>query len=547
MALQVFRDIRKTAGQIACNSVLYEWSLRGHTPERMAVKPVDPWPGNADAGRWLCSGAFMIEDDQLQLRGDCWEPMGVDEAWLDHMHGFTWLRDLRALGGDSARRQARLMILSWMHHYPRWSAVAWRPDVTGERVAMWIALFENFGASADDRFQDLFFNSLTRQARHLSRCVPGELHGIGLLRAAKGLLYAGLAFEGFESWAEQALDVIEDQIDAQILGDGAHVSRSATQLLSALQILLDVKTALGSAAYPLPEKIQHAIDRMGPALRFFRYNDRHFGLFNGAQEAPSNGGQDFVDCVLAQAGMRGKSLNALPCAGYERVSMGRTLIMFDCGTPPAFPYDASAHAAPLAFEFSYGKERLFVACGSHPTSMEWKDSLRATAAHSTATIDHRNACEIRTDGHMARRARHIMPVREDTKNACLLEAAHDGYVPLNGITHRRRLYLTDQGHDLRGEDSFTCSVGLSRPHDVAIRFHLHPRILVSLTQGGEEALMRMPGGIGWRFHHSGGAMTLEDSVYMGQGSRPRKTKQLVITGHMSEDVAKIKWALQREG
>ena len=140
-----------------------------------------------------------------------------------------------------------------------------------------------------------------------------------------------------------------------------------------------------------------------------------------------------------------------------------------------------------------------------------------------------------------------MPVREDTRNATLLEASHDGYVSVNGITHRRRLYLNDQGHDLRGEDSFTCSIGLSQPHEIAVRFHIHPRVLVSIVQGGEEALLRMPGGIGWRFHHAGGLITLEDSIYLGQGTRPRKTKQLVIYGRMNEGIALIKWALQREG
>ena len=562
MPLNVLRQIRKSAGQMACNSAVYDWSLRGHVPDRLVVKPVDPWPGDAGAGKWLCSGAFMIDDDQLQVAGDpasapgkargygggtCWEPMGVDAAWLDHMHGFTWLRDLRALGGDTARRQARAMIGSWMHHYPRWQKTAWSADVTGERVAMWIALYDGFGASANDEFQDLFFESLGRQARHLARVVPGDLSGIALLRAAKGLLYAGLAFEGCEHWAEQAIGIFERETAKQILGDGAHVSRSPAQLLSALQIFIDVRTALSTAAYPLPEKIQHAIDRMGPALRFFRNADKSFALFNGTQEGPANGGQDFVDCVLGQANVRGKGIQSLPCAGYERVSLGRTSMMFDCGAPPAYPYDTRAHAAPLAFEFSHGKERLFVSCGSHPTSAEWQDSLRATAAHCAATIDNRNACEIRADGHIARRPRTIMPVREDSKNACLLEAAHDGYVALNGITHRRRLYLNDQGHDLRGEDNFTCSIGLSQPHDIAIRFHIHPRVVVSLLQGGQEALLRMPGGIGWRFHHAGGLIVLEDSVYLGQGARPRKTKQLVIYARMTEDTAQIKWALQREG
>jgi uncharacterized heparinase superfamily protein len=266
-------------------------------------------------------------------------------------------------------------------------------------------------------------------------------------------------------------------------------------------------------------------------------------LFNGAQE----GDADFIECVLAQSGSKVKALSSLPCAGYERASLGRTMVLFDCGRTPQAPFDQSAHAGPLAFEMTHGKDRVIVSCGSHPSSGEWADALRATAAHSALTIDYRNACEIRENGHIARKVRVAESSREDTRSSCLLEGTHDGYVPLYGIIHRRRLYLGDQGHDLRGEDTLDCEWDLARPLDYAIRFHIHPRVMVSLTQGGDEALLRLPSGIGWRFHQSSGILALEDSIYVGEGSRPRKTKQLVIYGQITEKQEKIKWALQREG
>ncbi|HBR70018.1 MAG TPA: heparinase [Rhodospirillaceae bacterium] len=543
MPARAISQIRKTAGQFAYGSVLYNWSLRGSVPERLLVKPVDPWSGDAERGRWLCGGTFAIDGDQLEMRGDFWEPDDANETWLAHMHGFEWLRDLRTLGGDGARRYGRALMQSWMEYYPVWHRLAWRPDITAKRVAMWISHFESFTASASDDFQDEFFDSLMRQSRHLSRSLPGDLNGVALLHGAKGLLYAGLAFEGRENWIEQALTIFEREIGRQILNDGGHVSRSPALLLEALQILLDARGALMAGGYPGFDKIQHAIDKMGPALRFFRYADKGLALFNGAQE----GNIAYMDSVLAQANARGKALQSMPCTGYERVALGRSMIMIDTGKTPAWPYDGTAHAAPLAFEFCYGSERLFVNCGAHPTQDEWQDALRATAAHNTAGIDSRNACEIREGGHMGRKVRTVVTVREDSKKSSLVEASHDGYVALNGVTHGRRLYMTDKGCDLRGEDTFTCATGLARPHDIAIRFHIHPRVQVTLTQGGDDALLRMPGGTGWRFMHGNGALALEDSIYLGEGTRPRKTKQLVIYGRMEKDFARVKWALRREG
>ena len=163
------------------------------------------------------------------------------------------------------------------------------------------------------------------------------------------------------------------------------------------------------------------------------------------------------------------------------------------------------------------------------------------------TVDCRNAAEIRPDSHFGRRVKNLVYLREDSKASTLVEGSHDGYLPLNGMTHRRRLFLSEDGHDLRGEETLSCSVGLSRPQDIAVRFHVHPRVMVSPIRDGEEVLLRLPGGAGWRFRHSGGLLALEDSIYLGAGSRPRKTKQLVIYGQMQKDSARIKWALQKEG
>ncbi len=542
MPIKALNHIRQKASKMAYNSALYNWSLNGAVPERLIVKPVDVWQGLSDTGRILCNGAFVLDGQPLNFNEDCWHPVGVTEVWLMHMHGFTWLRDLKACGGNDARMRGRELILNWIKHHKGWHETAWRADITGQRLAMWMSHYETFGASADEEFQDVFFESLIRQARHLSRSLPGDLSGVALLQALRGLLFAGLGFEGRESWIEQALDVLSREIDVQILKDGGHISRSPQQLLQALQILLEVRVGMGLSGYPLPEKVQHAIDRMAPALRFFRYADKGFALFHGAQE----GDIALMDAVLQQANARGKALQSLPCTGFEKITQGRSTLMIDVGGAPDSPFDAHAHAAPLAIEFCYGKERLFVACGDHTMSDEWRDALRATPAHSSLCLDHRNAGEISQEGHFGRRPRKIVSVREDCKGACLVEASHDGYVSLNGITHKRRLFLSQQGHDLRGEDSLSCSIGLARSHEVAIRFHIHPRVTVSLVREGAEALLRLSSGAGFRFQCDSGLLQLENSVYFGLGNQPRKTKQLVIYGQMDCDLVQIKWALRRE-
>ncbi len=542
MNIEIARNLRKKAGKLACRSLVYNWSLGGCIPARLDIKPADPWPGDAERGRWLCSGTFDLGGEKLEIHGNMWEPFGASSAWYDFLHGFEWLRDLRALGGDAARAQARDMVENWIDTYPGWDEKSWRPDLLGGRIAIWIALYDFFCASADENMQQRFLESLVRQTRHLGRSISSMESGEGVLYACKGLLFAGVALSGYEQWIEQSLDRLVKELDRQILSDGGHISRNPGTLVTTLQLLLDIRCALLAVNYPLPEKVQHAIDRICPALRFFRYPDKHLAVFNGTCE----GNRELMDMLMVHANARGKALRSLPETGYERVSTGRSVLMFDGGASPAWPFDENAHCAPLAFEFSYGRERLFVNCGTHHTSGEWRELLRGTAAHNTVTLNYRNACEIKSDGHVGRKARKVTIERQESNDACLIDASHDGYVPLNGVSHRRRLFLADSGHDLRGEDTLTCSTGLGRPLETCIRFHLHPKVQVSLVNEGQEALLRLPSGSGWRFSHAGGELALDDSIYLCSDSAPRKTKQLVISGLMESDLAQIKWRLAKE-
>jgi uncharacterized heparinase superfamily protein len=537
------QNLQKNVARLAYNSLLYGWSLSGDIPRQLLLKPADLWPGQAEKGRWLIHGGiFTLSDDQLELHNANWHPEEVSDAWIRHLHGFDWLRDLRALGGNAGRLAARAMIESWMDHHHGWHELYWRPDILGRRIAAWLTAYDFYGESASAEFQERLFLSLSRQVRHLARALPGSLSGLPLLHAVRGLTFAGVALESREAQLEQALNLLDREIDRQVSKDGGGVTRHPGDMMEILKILIDLRATLRQAGFPPLDKIQSAIDRMVPALRFFRHGDGKFALFNGAQE----GEDDTIKYVLLQSGARARTISSLPKTGYERIALGKSILIMDTGRAPAYPYDVSAHCAPLAFEWSYGRDRVFVNCGSHPTQEDWQDALRATPAHNALTIDHRNVCEIHRDGSLSRKPKKIVVNREEKSGGILIDACHDGYLPLSGITHRRRIFMGDQGHDIRGEDNLTCSVGLGRVHTVSVRFHVHPRVTGSLVNDGKDVLLRLPSGTGWRVSCEGATLALDDSVYLGDGTRPRKTKQIVLTTLMDSDFKQIKWVCQKE-
>jgi uncharacterized heparinase superfamily protein len=524
---------------LAYRTPLYALTLGGKVPAALAAVPPDPWPGDHGRGADLLAGRYRFAGETVETVEPDWSPEAGSPGWRAGLHGFEWLRDLRALGGDDARRHARMLVMGWIDRNQSWHGESWAPDVLGARVASWIGLHDFYCSSADDAFRARVFDSLARQARHLARVLPGRLQGAALLTGIKGLAYAGAALPDGGRLLAAALRLLQRELARQVLPDGGHVERAPERHMQVLRHLIDVRGALRAAKAEAPEALQHAIDRMTPALRFFRHGDNALALFNGGQEGEAT----LIDAVLAHSDARGRALKSMPHTGFERMLAGRTLVVMDAGKAPPPGLDETAHAGLLSFEMSVGRERVIVNCGAHPSGVgPWRRALAATAAHSTLTVAETNAAEVLPDGGLGRRPGRVSCERIENDGATLVEAVHDGYLRAFGATHHRRLYLSDNGEDLRGEDVLEGPGG----HAFAVRFHLHPSVQVSLIQSGAAALLRLPSGIGWRLRASGGTLAVAESVYLGHGEEPRRTSQIVIAGTTEPDRTAVKWAMRRE-
>ena len=516
-------------------------NMRGRqAPDAPALALRDPWPGDPSRGARLVKGELEFLGAARPMPPGAFAQSGGTEAIRSHAAGFAWLRDLRALGTDAARARARALVSDFMEtDHP--DPVAARPEVAGARIAAWLGQYDFFAASAEDDFRQALMGRLVADARNLSASLPTEARDGRALTALKGLLAAAVAMPEHAPFLARGLKFLAQELGRQVFADGCHVERSPAAHLAALQDLAEIRALLQAGRAEAPAALAPAlaavIEKMAGALRALRHGDGGLALFNGAKEdLPS-----LIELVLSQAGRGGRAMATLLPSGFYRLAAGKSLLIADAGAPPPPGLDRFAHAGTLAFEFSVAKERLIVNCGAAPAAgPEWRDALRATAAHSTLAIADVSSSEVRAAG-LGRRPAHVGAERHEAHGAHWLEANHDGWGKLFGAVHRRRLYLSESGEDLRGEEL----IEAEQPQPFTIRFHLHPNVTASPQQDNEAVLLRLPGGGGWRLRAEGAAIGVEESVYFG-GPAPRRAEQVVLTGHQ-DGPQQVKWAITKIG
>jgi len=516
---------------------LSELLLAKNTPKRFETVPPDPWPGDSMRGRDMIAGVFSFVGQTIVKEELSWHPEKASPEWVAELHGFEWLRDLRSVGGERARRMAREMVAGWLRDYKEYNEITWRADIMGVRLKSWISFHDFFCASAGDEFRSEYFSSLARQAKHLSRAVNGSIYGIPLMRALRGLAYVGIALEDYDDYLEQAFDGVLEQIKEQILPDGGHISRSPQDTFEFLQCLVELRSALISAKIEVPEELQHAIDRITPAVKFFRYGDGGLAQFNGGQECDAN----LCEMILMHSGANGKAMKALPHSGYERISQGRSSVVMDTGVPLVSKYSKRAHTGALSFEYNFGRDRVFVNCGTSSVAGKWRRLLRSSQAHSALVVDDYNSYQFDSEGLLSNYPA-VTSKRVEDNGVAFIDAAHSGYMSRFGLNHSRNIKLMERGEVLKGEEQLSGKSGVP----FVIRFHLHPNIKASLIRNGQEVLLVAKSGASWRFKVDGAMLDLDESVYFSHGDTPRRSLQIVFTGQTSSATTVVNWEMLKE-
>lgn len=534
--MTIQKQPRRSLGDKARSLITKLRNIRPQEGPDMPALPLrDPWPGDPARGARLVKSELEFGGAVLPVHQDIFtNTPGCSRMLRAHLHGFTWLRDLRALGTDAARSRARAMVVDFMDTYKP-EPISYEADVIGARLAAWLGHYDFFAASADDDFRHALMARLVHDARTLSTVLPSAFLDQRILTALKGLAAASIAMPDHAPYLPRALKFLVPELTRQFYPDGCHIERSPSTHLLALQDLTEIRALIQAGGKVPPTELVTTIEHAASAMRALRHGDGGLALFNGSKEELAT----LIDLVLAQAGRARGTLSHLKSCGLFRVAAAKSVLIMDAGAPAPPGIDRYAHAGTLSFEFSYGKERVIVNCGAAPALVgDWSSALRETAAHSTLVIANTSSAEIKPPG-LARRPMSVNAIRQDAGGVAWIEANHDGWGQIYGAIHHRRLGLSDNGEELQGEDAI--EAGTPQPFD--IRFHLPPSVTAHPTQDEATILLRLASGLGFHLKAEGTVPRIEESVYFGQ-SEPRRTVQIILP--CSEDGSQhIKWTLAK--
>ncbi len=531
--------------------------LRGRKARGLALPVTTLHKGNSANAAALYRGVFCFcGKTYTRSENNIFAQKTMPADWLRELHGFAWLSDMRVTDRELARAQSRALITEWITSQKQpgpviKTGIARKTDVMSRRVVSWLQHAPFFLHNCPEAFSKQFFASISTQTRCLYKRSHTEKNALKRLQAAIAVSCASIGLTGFENLRGRALERLGSELASQILADGGHISRNPQILRDLLADLVPVRAALEAARLEVPASLNAALERMLPALRFFTYGDGGLAVFNGVNDTRAG----LVRRILGTDTICGTPLSHARHSGYVRLQQGNSTIMVDAGRPAMPAINDKATASILAFEFCDGGARLVTNCGAVQFGDEaWSAAARSTQAHSGLCIDDQPAGGI-LDGLFTRLAfggpvvlsvPNISAELETGRQGSIFTGSQDGYQKSHGVTHHRQLFLSANGLDLRGLDNFEPNeLGrVAKPNPFAIRFHLHPSVRATISQDGASAMLVLANKTGWRFSARGAQLKLEDSVYLPEDGRIRKTSQLVLRGTTARP-GKVLWAFKR--
>lgn len=286
-------------------------------------------------------------------------------------------------------------------------------------------------------------SSLFAQYKILLNNLEYHLLANHLLEDGFSLLFGGFYFSDQKVY-NKGKEIIEQELNEQILNDGAHFELSPMYHQIILDRLLDCINLLQNNQRfddqpELLKLMQNKVQKMLGWLNTITFSDGEIPLLNDSATdiAPST----------IQLNEYARTLNIahqaqnwkLSSSGYRKFTSPTYECIIDIGQIGPSYQPGHAHADTFNFVLNVKNMPLLVDSGIStydPGKIRSKE--RGTAAHNTVTIQDKNSSEVWSSFRVARRAK--VTIIKDEPNKVIAE--HNGYRK-SGTTHKREWNFSD--------------------------------------------------------------------------------------------------------
>ena len=531
---------------------------------RLLATVENPLPGQRAAGTALRAGWLTVHGGRLALDDLDYASKAITPPFERALHGFRWLDDLAASGPrETGAPLAETLLAGWLKVHTRpGKGPAWDVGNTGQRLLGWLVHAPLILSGHDRVLRADILTALDDTARWLDRHVGNAADRLGEVAGWCAIVAAGLLLPHGKPRRLYGEAGLLRALGELIGDDGGVLSRSPLAQIEAIELLVRLTACYRATRRDPPEAVAATVALMIPPLLCLLHGDGALGNWQGAGAIEAVR----IEALLVATEVRARPLREARQWGYQRGSAGSprqaTVLVFDAAPPPLARHARDGCASTLAFELCAGKQRLVVNCGGAAFAggaipVRLAQGLRATAAHSTLTLDDTNSTAVLINGRLGAGVSEVEVDRRQViadagrRGATRIEAAHDGYAPRFGLTHRRILVLRDDGGELVGEDQLMPSGRRGKRGKVgfAIRFHLAVGVEPYLSEDGRGVALALPDGSHWQFRSGakddGVQVALDDSLWADGQGRPHATKQMVIHGMVSRGGGSFPWVFKK--
>lgn len=309
--------------------------------------------------------------------------------------------------------------------------------------------------------EDSILSFIHAELDFLSKRPEYHILGNHLLENAFALVMGG-AFFSNNIWFKQGKNILNEQLNEQILSDGAHFELSPMYhqiIFFRLLELIDWYSVFKNREQYFEKSLIYKAEEMSSWLRNITFNNGSIPHFNDSAEGISYSSKWLFE-YADDLGIKSSNV-PLSSSGYRKVDRGSYECRIDFGQVGPSYQPGHAHADALSFILNLNDKPLFVEKGTSTYQIgEIRNTERSTSAHNTVVVNQENQTNVWSGFRVAKRAE--IEITKDLESE--IAAFHDGYKKY-GIVHKRSFQF--QEHSILIQDVLEGNSKVSK------EFHLH--------------------------------------------------------------------------